>query len=507
MFSSNHNLKGMQIPRPIFFFTLAFVVIILVLAHPSSGKLTYSSQEQGIFKIAFISDRGDPNHRTHLWTIKSDGSDLTQVTNFSSPWKIYLPIFSHDGQWIVFLKEDDPNMHRSELWKIKEDGSELILINDPGSQRFSHCYPISWSPDDGSIIFSSEQSNHNGWFELWKINSDGSNATNCSPGEGNAPSGAFSPDGNKIVYAMGNDYYKPSRIATISTDCSNKQLILSDNYWPSNYGPIYNMVWTKQNYIIFNIGTFLQNYGIYKINSDGTGLTKIVDAYGPYLFGGKINSAEQNLSLDESKLVFSSKPTGNYDVYTVNVDGTNPQQLTLDSSDDEYPIFSPDGTKIIWISGKSDTKSIWIMDIDGNNKRQLTDDLGNELDLNVSSKIIEAIKATIDIDPDTLNRKSKGKWITAYIEMPEEYSAGDIDISTVAIVAVDDAALDEPIYAESAPVELDDYDNDGILDLMVKFDRKVLIEHLDAGDRKITIYGSLYNESKFQGSDIIRVIN
>ena len=90
--------------------------------------------------------------------------------------------------------------------------------------------------------------------------------------------------------------------------------------------------------------------------------------------------------------------------------------------------------------------------------------------------------------------------------MPEEYSAGDIDISTVAMVAVDDADLDEPIYAQSAPTELDDYDNDGILDLMVKFDRKALIEHLDIGDRKIIISGSLYDESKFQGSDIIRVI-
>ncbi len=37
----------------------------------------------------------------------------------------------------------------------------------------------------------------------------------------------------------------------------------------------------------------------------------------------------------------------------------------------------------------------------------------------------------VDIDPDTLNLDSKGKWITAYIEMSGGYDVRLIDKSTI----------------------------------------------------------------------------
>lgn len=43
------------------------------------------------------------------------------------------------------------------------------------------------------------------------------------------------------------------------------------------------------------------------------------------------------------------------------------------------------------------------------------------------------IPAAIDIDPNTLNWISKGRWITCYIELPEGYDVGDIDVSTITL--------------------------------------------------------------------------
>ena len=60
------------------------------------------------------------------------------------------------------------------------------------------------------------------------------------------------------------------------------------------------------------------------------------------------------------------------------------------------------------------------------------------------------ITATVDIDPDTLNLKSKGKWITAYIELPSGYDVADIDVATV--------MLDDTVPAESRPSQLGDRD-------------------------------------------------
>lgn len=107
------------------------------------------------------------------------------------------------------------------------------------------------------------------------------------------------------------------------------------------------------------------------------------------------------------------------------------------------------------------------------------------------------ITATIYIDPATLNLKSKGKWITSYIELPENYTVSDIDILTV--------KLNGEIQAELHPTEVGDHDDDGIPDLMVKFDRQDVIALLSAGEATLTVTGEV-NEISFEGSDTIKVI-
>jgi hypothetical protein len=113
---------------------------------------------------------------------------------------------------------------------------------------------------------------------------------------------------------------------------------------------------------------------------------------------------------------------------------------------------------------------------------------------------VEQINATVDIDPDTLNLKSKGKWITAYIELPSNYNVSDIYVSTV--------RLEDNISAEEHPTEIGDQDKDGIPDLMVKFDRlEVQKMLLIPGKYTLKISGELIAGTEFEGRDTIRVIN
>jgi hypothetical protein len=113
-------------------------------------------------------------------------------------------------------------------------------------------------------------------------------------------------------------------------------------------------------------------------------------------------------------------------------------------------------------------------------------------------------ETTIDFDPDALNLKSKGEWVTAYIEFPEGYDVGDINVSTILLngsVPVD----------PSAPTAIGDYDNDGIPDLMVKFDRTQVAEYILSkgimtGNVTLTITGQVNNGTPFQASDTIGII-
>ncbi len=113
---------------------------------------------------------------------------------------------------------------------------------------------------------------------------------------------------------------------------------------------------------------------------------------------------------------------------------------------------------------------------------------------------VMAIEATIDFDPYTLNLKNKGKWVTTYIELPAGYNVADIDVSSL--------WLNGSVNAESKPASIGDNDNDGIIDLMAKFDRNAVEDLLVVSENvEITVSGSLVDGPQFVGIDIIRVIS
>jgi len=118
------------------------------------------------------------------------------------------------------------------------------------------------------------------------------------------------------------------------------------------------------------------------------------------------------------------------------------------------------------------------------------------------------ITATLDIDPDVLNLKSKGRWITVYIELPKGYDLRDIDRATILLngsIPVDPFWVDKPL--ESV---IGDHDNDTMPDLMVKFNRAavsefILSKGIKYGVVTLTIIGQLYDGTPLEGSNIIRV--
>jgi hypothetical protein len=114
------------------------------------------------------------------------------------------------------------------------------------------------------------------------------------------------------------------------------------------------------------------------------------------------------------------------------------------------------------------------------------------------SCMVQAIPATVDIDPDTLNLKSKGKWITCHVELPTGFDVSDISIDTMKLM--------EQLQTERHPTNIGDHDRDGIADLMVKFDRQEVQDIVEPGRNvEITVSGELCDGTIFEGSDHIRV--
>ena len=118
------------------------------------------------------------------------------------------------------------------------------------------------------------------------------------------------------------------------------------------------------------------------------------------------------------------------------------------------------------------------------------------------------VTPTIDIDPDTLNLKSKGRWITCYIELPEGRNVSDIDRATMMLNGT--LPIDPFWVDKSLESVVGDHDDDDVPDLMVKFSRAAAIEYLlgqniTCRNVTLTVTGELYDGTSFEGSDVIRV--
>jgi hypothetical protein len=112
----------------------------------------------------------------------------------------------------------------------------------------------------------------------------------------------------------------------------------------------------------------------------------------------------------------------------------------------------------------------------------------------------------VNIDPDTLNLDSKGKWITGYIEFPfGDYDVMTVDVDTVTLNGTVPAEND-PKYEFVSDPEPVDKDGDGLMEFMVKFDRVAVQDMLSPADAvTLSVRGEI-PEGAFEGSDTIRAI-
>ena len=65
------------------------------------------------------------------------------------------------------------------------------------------------------------------------------------------------------------------------------------------------------------------------------------------------------LSPDGQKVAFMSRREEHWDIYVIDVDGSNLQRLTTDEADDGLPTWSPDGNAIAFVSNRGGPWAIW----------------------------------------------------------------------------------------------------------------------------------------------------
>jgi Tol biopolymer transport system component len=291
--------------RSPFLFSILILSIVAIVLLPSVSS-TATLQTTQPCKIAFDSNR-DGNRE--IYVMNADGTNQTQLT-FNNSFahnlgrESFWPSFSGDGSRIAFTTDHDGNY---EIYVINADGTGLTdLTNNPADD-----YAPSFSPDGSHIAF---QSTRDGLTDIYIMDADGTNQTRLTSYAGDNEFPSFNGNG--------------SRIAFTSTRDGNQE--------------------------------------IYVMNADGTSQTRLTHT--------TANNFYPSFSRDGSRIAFTSDRDGNQEIYVMNADGTGQTRLTNNPADDHNPSFSPDGSKIAFTTNRDGNDEIYVMNADGTGQTNLTND-------------------------------------------------------------------------------------------------------------------------------------
>ncbi len=170
-------------------------------------------------------------------------------------------------------------------------------------------------------------------------------------------SGNLGGGAGQIVFATNNDGNYDIFAAPLADP---RRLVQLTNHIANDFGPRYSPDSSK---IAFH--TYRDNnWEIYIMNSDGTGLYNLTQHGGDDTFA--------SWSPDGTHLLFHSNRDGDFEIYRINVNGSGLQQLTFNNVDDLNPAYSPDGSQIVFHRRTGGDYQLFIMNADGTVARQLT---------------------------------------------------------------------------------------------------------------------------------------
>lgn len=243
-----------------------------------------------------------------------------------------------------------------EIWVMDYDGAN--------QRQLTHLQSISltprWSPDGGRIAFTCYVPYRGVTSAQICIYSMASNRLISFPRfPGTNSSPAWSPDGSRIAFMSSRDG-DPAVFVSQADGTHLHRITFGAGVSTS---PAWNPKTGQQ--IVF-VSDRDGDPVLYMSNADGSNLQKIDLPDMGYVI-------DPAWSPNGQLLAFSwRRPSGNYDIYVMDIVTHQLVELTRDEARNERPTWAPDGRHLAFESTRTGTRQIWTMLADGSQPRQLT---------------------------------------------------------------------------------------------------------------------------------------
>ncbi len=207
--------------------------------------------------------------------------------------------------------------------------------------------------------------------------------------------------------------------------------------------------------------------------------------------GNRVPSAQYSSACEDGAggayVVWSAGPAGNADIYAQRIGGGGSLSTGWD----------PNGHRVCAALGDQLGPQC-ISDGAGGAFVVWEDHRNGNADIYVTRILATPVAVTFDVEPQTLNPREKGRWVTGFLEPPAPFTADQIDVGSVrlnSLVPADTAA--------SKVMRDRDRNDDDVPELMVKFEREA-VERTVTPSGVVAVTG-LVDGLPFVGSDTIRV--
>jgi Tol biopolymer transport system component len=197
-----------------------------------------------------------------IFTIRADGTGLTQLTDLGVYAWPSGPRWSPDGEQIVFTVIHEQG---SDIYVVDVDDFHTTQLTSDGSHRNPE-----WSPDGQHIAFKSDR---DGDREIFVMDADGSNVLQLTHNDVDDLRPRWSPNGDRIVFWSKLDEPFRSDIYTVSTDGSVLMQLTDSG---ENQEPVWSPDGTR---IAFMSGRIEKpgywDYEIYVMSADGSNAVQL----------------------------------------------------------------------------------------------------------------------------------------------------------------------------------------------------------------------------------------
>jgi TolB protein len=251
---------------------------------------------------------------------------------------------SSDGAQIAFVSDRDGNQ---EIYLMNADGTNPVnLTNNPANDW----HPV-WSPDGSRLAFTS---NRDGDEEIYVMNADGAGALNLTnaPEPDNSPT--WSPDGARLAWVSERD---GRDIWVMNADGTGVTRITGDGQAKAD------PAWSPDGQFIAYWQLVGDQTDIYSVDLSNGAIRQLTDDPGndgwPRWYGG-------------NRIVFDSQRDGNWEVYSMNADGSDQANLSNNPATDGRPDWSNWEWRVAFTTDRDGNSEVYTSLPDGSGLRRLT---------------------------------------------------------------------------------------------------------------------------------------